>query len=666
MDFPLSEIKGIGPQRQKALKAAGIDTVRRLLLRLPVDYRDLSEVRPLANLSAGDVAAVEVWIHGAVSARYYKGLHITRARVTDGSDVMPAVWFNQPWLKGKLNKDEPLLLYGRVEAKGGGLQLTSPSFEREKALIPVYAQVAGVPANVLRDAVRAALGLCEGQWPDELPESLRFRHGLCERNFAMREAHIPTGREALIAARRRLAFEELLLYQVALGLMRGGRGAGVAVDCADAWLDEYWAANPFPPTGAQQRVLGEVARDLRAPQAMARLVQGDVGSGKTAIALGALYLVARAGFQGALMAPTEVLAQQHYESAKALLGPLGITCGLLTGSLPAARKRAAHEAIASGAWRVAIGTHALISEAARYENLGLVITDEQHRFGVRQRTALSQKGISPNVLVMSATPIPRTLSLILYGDLDVSVVDELPPGRSPVKTRLVPEDKRAGLYGFLRAQIAQGRQVYVVCPLVEDSEALEAKSAQATYEALANGPLAGHRIALAHGQMKPRELEAVLSDFRSGKLSVLVATTVVEVGVNVPNASVMVIESAERFGLAQLHQLRGRVGRGAYQSWCFLMAEAGGKLKLLTETCDGFKIAEKDLEIRGAGDLFGYRQSGLAIGGLGALASDMRLLEETHEAARALMRERESEEARQVIALARAAFEKRFHEVAMN
>ncbi len=666
MDFSISELKGIGPKREQALKAAGINTVRQLLLRLPVDYRDLTQTRELSSLKAGDTAAVECFVNGSVSAYHFKGLHITRARVSDGTDSMTAVWFNQPWLKNKLAKGEKLLLYGRVEAKGSALQLTCPTFESERTLVPIYAPVAGVPGAVFRDIVRAALAISEGQWPDELPLSIRRRHDLCERNFAMRAAHLPQSREALTSARRRLSFEELLLYQAALSMMRGGRGAGVQTDFPDAWIDAYWAKCPFPATLAQRRVLGEIASDMRSQSAMARLVQGDVGSGKTAIAFGALVVNARAGFQGALMAPTEVLAQQHHESAQALMEPMGITVGLLTGSLSAKRKKAAHEAIESGQWQVVIGTHALISEATCYRNLGLVVTDEQHRFGVKQRSALAQKGISPNVLVMSATPIPRTLSLILYGDLDISVVDELPPGRTPIKTRIVPDEKRDGMYSFLRSQVGAGRQVYVVCPLVEESEALDARSAQEVYEELRDGPLAGLTVGLAHGQLKPKELEDVLSDFRKGALSVLVATTVVEVGVNVPNASVMVIENAERFGLAQLHQLRGRVGRGAYESWCFLMTQAKDKLKLLTETSDGFIIAEKDLEQRGAGDLFGYRQSGLAGGGIGFLLTDVKLLEETHEEIRRLLREGDSEETRQVLALAQSTFDARFREIAMN
>ncbi|MEG1192134.1 MAG: ATP-dependent DNA helicase RecG [Clostridia bacterium] len=667
MDAPLSSLKGVGPARLEALKAAGIDTVRQLLLSLPVDYRDLTQVRPLGSLRAGEQAAIEVFVKGPVTQRRASGLIITKARVSDGSDTMPAVWYNQPWLYAKLSGEAgPLLLYGKVEARTTGLQLTCPSFEQERGLIPVYRAIGGVSPKLFRHLVAQALAQDDAPWPDELPLDLRTSYGLCERNFAIRMAHSPASREALVAARRRLAFEELLLYQVAIWLMRVGTGPGIAICCDASSPRDFWRAMPFSPTRAQRKVLCEIASDLAADSAMARLVQGDVGCGKTAVAFGAMFLAAHAGFQSALMAPTEVLACQHYESAQALLEPLGISCGLLTGSLTPKAKRAAHEAIARGDWQVIIGTHALISESVAYARLGLVITDEQHRFGVKQRTALSQKGDSPNVLVMSATPIPRTLSLILYGDLDVSVIDELPPGRTPIKTRIVPEEKRAGLYGFLRSEVAAGRQAYIVCPLVEESEAMEARPAEKVYESLRTGPLQSLRVALAHGKMKGAQLNQVLTDFRQGAIDVLVATTVVEVGVNVPNASVMVIENAERFGLAQLHQLRGRVGRGAAASWCFLMAEPNPRLKLLTETSDGFLIAQKDMEYRGAGELFGFRQSGLTISGISSLAEDTRLLKETHDAARALFDSPDAPASKQVFALAKETFEKRLCEIAMN
>ena len=665
-DVSLSTIRGIGPARLKAFEAAGIHGVRDLVMFLPRDYRDLSAAKPLCEVRPGETACVRVRVAGEPSQRRARKLVITKVYVTDGSETLPVVWYNQPWLKDQLTRDRELMLYGRCEARGGSIQLSSPTIEQESGLIPVYRSISGVPAKAVRQSVEAALKVCEGQWPDELPESIRRRYGLCERNFAMRNAHFPDSREALETARRRIAFEELLLYQVAISLCRHSGEPGVQIASSEADLEKYWQRMPFPPTGAQRRVLQEIASDMRTPNAMARMVQGDVGSGKTAVAFGAIYLAVRGGYQAALMAPTEVLARQHYEGAKAMLEPLGMKAGLLVGSLTQKQHRIAHEAIASGEWDVVIGTHALITEGVEYKNLGLTVTDEQHRFGVRQRTELSRKGEAPNVLVMSATPIPRTLSLILYGDLDISIIDELPPGRKGVKTRIVPEDKRQGMYGFLRSEVQKGRQVYVVCPLVEESEAVDALPAELVYENLRTRDLPDLRIELVHGRMKAADKDAVLEKFRRGEADVLVSTTVIEVGVNVPNASVMVVENAERFGLAQLHQLRGRVGRGSDEAWCFLMAEPNERLKFLASTTDGFKIAQRDMELRGPGDLFGTRQSGTIVCGVGTLAGDTQLLKEVHDEARSLLRDRDSADAQAVMRLAEAAYVQKFRDAAAN
>ena len=665
-DVSLSTIRGIGPARLKAFEAAGIRSVRDLVMFLPRDYRDLSAFTPLSEVRPGETVSVRVRVAGEVSQRRARKLVITKVYVTDGSETMAVVWYNQPWLKEQLTRDRELMLCGRCEVRGGSLQLSSPTIEQETGLIPVYRSISGVPPKAVRQSVEAALKVCEGQWPDELPESIRRKYGLCERNFAMRNAHFPDSREALETARRRIAFEELLLYQVAISLCRHSGEPGVQISSSDADLTEYWSKMPFPPTGAQRRVLQEIANDMRTPNAMARMVQGDVGSGKTAVAFGAIYLAVRGGYQAALMAPTEVLARQHYEGAKAMLEPLGMKAGLLVGSLTQKQHRIAHEAITSGEWDVIIGTHALITEGVEYRRLGLTVTDEQHRFGVRQRTELSRKGETPNVLVMSATPIPRTLSLILYGDLDISIIDELPPGRKGVRTRIVPEDRRQGMYGFLRSEVQKGRQVYVVCPLVEESEAVDALPAELVYENLRNRDLPDLRIELVHGRMKAADKDAVLEKFRKGEADVLVSTTVIEVGVNVPNASVMVVENAERFGLAQLHQLRGRVGRGSDEAWCFLMAEPNERLKFLASTTDGFRIAQKDMELRGPGDLFGTRQSGSIVCGVGTLAGDTQLLKLVHDEARALLRNRESADAQAVIRLAREAYVQKFRDAAIN
>ncbi len=666
MDISLSQIKGIGPARLKAFEAAGIRTVRELTMFLPREYRDLTQTVPLCALTPGDTAAMRVKVAGEASERRARRLLITKLYVTDGTETLPVLWYNQPWLKKQMTPGRELLLYGKAERKQGCVTLVSPSVESAQGLIPVYRSIAGIPPKALRQSVEAALRICEGQWPDELPEALRRRHGLCERNFAMRNAHFPDSREALEAARRRIAFEELLLYQIALRLFRSAGRTGVKIDFDDAEPEAFWARLPFEPTSAQRRVLSEVAADLRSDRAMARMVQGDVGSGKTAIAFAAIALAHAGGWQSALMAPTEVLARQHYEAARKLFEPMGMKVGLLVGSLTPKQHRLAHEAVTGGEWDVVIGTHALITEGVAYKKLGLVVTDEQHRFGVRQRTRLSDKGDAPNVLVMSATPIPRTLSLILYGDLDISIVDELPPGRTPVATRIVPESKRPGLYDFLRREVARGRQAYFVCPLVEESEAVEALPAEAVYEDLRTSKLPQLRIELVHGKMRPADKDAALERFRAGEADILVSTTVIEVGVNVPNATVMVIENAERFGLAQLHQLRGRVGRGSEASWCFLMAEPNPRLRFLCATTDGFEIARKDMELRGPGELFGTRQSGALTAGIGALAGDAELLKLSHDEAKFLMADPDAPDARAVIALARERFADKLRDVAVN
>ena len=665
MDLQLSRLPGLGPSRLQALDKAGVHTVRDLVMRLPVAYRDLTAPTPLSQARPGLECAVAARVAGEPTEQLAPRLRITRARICDATGEAVAVWYNQPWLKKQLHPGRELLLYGRVSLRRGELQMVSPVIERERGIVPVYKAVAGVPPRAMREATRAALEMGRGQWPDELPEGIRRRYGLCERNFALFNAHFPLSAEALASARRRIAFEELLLFQTALSLLRSDAREGVQMEFDDAQIENFWKLLSFPPTSAQRRALYEMARDLRATAPMARLLQGDVGSGKTAVAFGAMYLTWKSGLQAALMAPTEVLAQQHFQDAQALFAPLGARVGLLTGSLTKKQHAQAHEALAQGAWDMVVGTHALITEGVSYKNLGLVVTDEQHRFGVRQRTRLGQKGESPNVLVMSATPIPRTLSLIVYGDLDISILDELPPGRTPVQTRVVPEGRRRDMYGFVLQKVREGRQAYVVCPLVDKSEAVEARDAQELYEELRK-LLPEARVALVHGRMKAAEKDARLEAFRRGDADILVSTTVVEVGVNVPNASVMVIENAERFGLAQLHQLRGRVGRGKYESWCFLVAEPTERLRLLTQTADGFRIAEKDMELRGPGELFGERQSGGPTIGLSMIAGDTQLLKLTHDEARALMKRPDDPQTRQIVALARREFLARLEDVALN
>ncbi len=505
--------------------------------------------------------------------------------------------------------------------------------------MPIYRPIEGLPQRTHEGLLRQALEQADAACPETLPEAVRERYGLLPYAEALRRLHRPATIAEAADGQRRISFEQLLLYQLAVRSLRDSRRAGFAMAFDKNAVDAYWRSLTFAPTGAQKRVLDEIARDLRGPEAMARMVQGDVGCGKTAVAFGAMELCVRAGYQAALMAPTELLARQHYEDMRDFLAAKGISCGLFLGGMKAKERREALAAIESGAWRVIIGTHALIGESVVYENLGLCVTDEQHRFGVGQRTRLLRKGErnarAPHLLVLSATPIPRSLALILYGDLALSVIDELPPGRKPVTTRIVPEAKRAAMYEFVRKELQRGRQAYTARPPLEADEADgEPTSAESHAELLRAGPFQGMSVGLTYGRQPSEEKAATLRAFSSGETSALVATTVVEVGVNVPNATVMVVENADGYGLAQLHQLRGRVGRGDEQSWCFLVGKPNERLRALTATNDGFEIARKDMELRGPGELLGTRQSGVAAlpGGLSVLG-DAALLRDTSECA---------------------------------
>ncbi|MBE5786432.1 MAG: ATP-dependent DNA helicase RecG [Clostridiales bacterium] len=666
----LSELKGLGKARLEALDKAGIKTLTDLLLTLPARYQDTTTLTPLGEIAPGGEVCVSGYPKAAPRLSRFKGMTSVTVRLCDETGSIPVVWFNQPWLQQQIKPEEPLTLYGRIDRdKQGRIRMASPIRVQERGITPVYKAVGGIPPKVMRDLMRQALTQLEDCCQETLPDILRIKYGLCERNFALRQAHFPETKENLFIALRRITFENMLLYQTAAAALRGERSKGIVISAGETACEAYWQTLPFPPTGAQKRVLQEIAGDLSAPHAMGRLVQGDVGCGKTALAFGAMYMAAQAGFQSVLMAPTEILARQHLESAKKMLEPLGIPCGLLLGGMKAKERREALQKIASGEWQAVIGTHALISEGVEYENLGLVITDEQHRFGVRQRRLLSKKADSdaaPNELVLSATPIPRSLALVLYGDLDLSIVDELPPGRTPVKTRIVPEEKRQGLYDFIRSEAKKGQQTYIVCPLVEESEAIDARSAQETYAELAMGPLSDLRLGMTYGDQEAAEKDETIRKFASGELDVLVSTTVIEVGVNVPAATVMVIENADRFGLSQLHQLRGRVGRGAKESWCFLMAAPNERLKTLCETNDGFVIAKKDLELRGPGDFLGTRQHGdTMIPGM-AMGADVQMLEESSSCLKWLRSPGYEAEWAQVKESARAAFARVMEEIAMN
>ena len=666
----LTELAGIGPVRAETLRAMGIFSLRDLLYTLPVRYEDHSAVSPCGTKQEGPVLVAGTLVQDP-KLSFYHGLKKVTAAVEDSTGRMPVCWYNMPWIAGELKAGQEVRLYGRLSVKNGRRVLQNPKFALpDEGLVPVYRAMKGFPAKSFRKLIQSALENVDDCCPETLPTSFRVRNHLCELNYAIRQAHFPDSLTALQIARRRLSFEQILLYLVYVTVAGSSKQPGFPFTIPAKASCSYWDSLPFDPTAAQKKVLEDIAADLRKDTAMSRLVQGDVGCGKTAVAFGAISLAKAAGYQASMMAPTEILAVQHYENAVKTLGPLGVRCRLLTGSTKARERKAILKELKDNECDAVFGTHALISRDVEYGRLGLVITDEQHRFGVNQRTNLQLKGKTmdavPHVLVMSATPIPRTLALILYGDLDLSVIDELPKGRQPVKTRLVPEAKREGMYGFLRNEIAKGRQAYIVCPLVEeDDEQHELRSAKALFESLQENELKGLRLGLTWGSQKAEDKDRVLHQFSDGSYDVLVSTTVIEVGVNNPNATIMIIENAERYGLSQLHQLRGRVGRGREESWCFLFAEPSDKLQVFCSTNDGFVIAQKDLELRGPGDLIGTRQSGEA--GSSMLFTDVRLLDEAAQCVQKLHRDPSCREELEAIeACAVSYFTAEGHTIALN
>ena len=648
----LRTLPGVGPARAGSMEKLGLKTVEDLLGYYPRGYED----RRLAATIASAPADVPVCLTLMVAeeprlSRIRKGLELVKVRLVDDTGSLTATFFNQTYMKDALRPGETYIVYGKVEGPPGRRQMTNPVCERSDrvrftgCILPVYALTHGISNNLLAGLARRCVDECAGQLEEVLPGPLRREHALAAAEFACRNIHFPRDEEALELARRRLIFEELFYLTCGMALLRTRRDEAAGVPFAIPPVEEFLTLLPFPLTGAQRRVMDEIAADVSAGPPMNRLVQGDVGSGKTMVAAYGAWLAAKNGRQCALMAPTELLAEQHFRSLAPLLEQAGLRVGLLTGAVKGKARKELLAALAAGELDLLIGTHALLSEGVDYADLGLVITDEQHRFGVAQRAALSAKARRPpHVLVLSATPIPRTLSLVIYGDLDVSVIDELPPGRTPVQTFVVGEDKRQRMYGFVRKLVGEGRQAYIVCPAVEEGEDEGAglKAATTYAQGLQTEVFPDLRVGLVHGKMKPREKDAVMTAFAGGELDVLVSTTVIEVGVDVPNAALMVVENADRFGLSQLHQLRGRVGRGKHQSYCVLVTstrnpDSRARLKVLTKTTDGFQIAEEDLKLRGPGDFFGQRQHGLPQLRIADLAGDMRVLKEAQLAAQELL-----------------------------
>ena len=646
-DTPVRYLKGVGPKTAERFEKLGILTLSDLLCHYPRRYLDFSKPYSIAEAPADTECVVKAEVFAKPGGRILPGGR-RMERITAGDDVssLEITWFNNPYATQKLELGQEYYFEGIVT--GGMLrrQMVNPQVRTAAQITAapfeaVYPQTEGLSSTVIAKCIRQLLPHVE-LLPDPLPEEMLKKYRLLSKADAVRAIHCPATEEEAFAARRRLIYEELLVLQLGIGRMknRGSASTGAPMQRLDP--APFWASLPFSPTGAQRRAVDEILTDLSGSTSMNRLLQGDVGSGKTLVAAAAIWACIRSGYQAALLAPTEILAAQHAENLNRMLAPFGMRVALLTGGMKAAARRTTLAAIRSDEADLVVGTHAILSEGVEFARLGLAVVDEQHRFGVRQRGMLAEKAANPHLLVMSATPIPRTLGLLIYGDLDISILDELPPGRKPVKTRCITGKKRRDLYGFLDREIGAGRQVYIVCPAIEDTPDGGLNAVKSYYEDIAKALLPDRRVGLMHGKLKPKEKAAVMDDFKAGRLDALVSTTVIEVGVDVPNATVMVIENAERYGLSALHQLRGRVGRGAAESWCFLVSDNTAesvqkRLKFLCSTSDGFAVAQFDLETRGPGDFFGSRQHGLPTLQIADLMNDTRTLHAAQAEATALL-----------------------------
>ena len=641
---PITILKGIGPNKAAQFAALNIHTLGDLICHFPRGYEDRTRLVTISQLEPDKPACFRAMVMNTPrTAHIRKGLDVTKVQVADHTARLNLTFFNQKFTTGQLQYGKEYIFYGAVSGDFIGYNMTSPAFEALDAppvttlrILPIYPLTAGISGAAMLKAVRQALAICDVP-PEIIPESVRQQYGILPAERAYYAIHEPASMEEAELAKRRLIFEEFFVFSAGLSLMRATRAGKQTPAYENTDLTPFMAALPFSLTGAQRRAIDEIMADFRKGTPMNRLVQGDVGSGKTMVAAAAAYCAAQNRRQSALMVPTEILAEQHHASLSRLLTPLGVRVGLLTGSMKEKDKKTVRAAIAEGNLDLIVGTHALLSDSTSFSNLGLVIADEQHRFGVAQRSRLSAKSSDPHLLVMSATPIPRTLALIMYGDLDVSILDELPPGRQTVDTFLVTESYRPRINAFIRKQVEEGHQCYVVCPAVEENEELNIKSAELWAETLQTAVFPDLKVSLLHGKMKGAEKKAIMGAFSRGESHILVATTVIEVGVDVPNATLMVIEDADRFGLSQLHQLRGRVGRGKAKSYCILTshnrnADTLQRIKAFCKTNDGFRIAEEDLKLRGPGDFFGQRQSGLPAFRVADLSCDLKTLKDAQAA----------------------------------
>lgn len=646
----IRQIKNIGEERAKKLNRLGVFTVGELIEYFPRDYDDRSRVTKINETELNKVNTVKGRIVAKPETIRIRSVQITKARIEDETGILEVVWFNQPYLKNTIKPRAEYMFTGKVCEKYARLQMESPEYEiiddkellNSGRIIPVYASTYKFSQKLFRSLIFDTLKEIRGQLDEFMPEKIRKAFNLCERSFAIENIHFPESDESFFMARRRLVFEELFLLQMRLLQLKGNvkkkKSGSVFKKLSYKRLED---ALPFSFTNAQKRVLKEITDEIKAGELMNRLIQGDVGSGKTAVAMAAAYIAVSNGCQCALMAPTDVLANQHYESFVKVFQPMGISCVLLSGAQRKKEKNQIYDRLLTGSADIAIGTHAVIQEAVKFKSLGLVITDEQHRFGVNQRNLLAQKGNNPHVLVMTATPIPRSLALILYGDLDISVIDELPPGRQKTDTIAVNTGYRQRVYNFIIKNADEGRQSYIICPMIEEGDNKELKAVMEYTEKLKAEVFYNLRVEYIHGKMKNDLKQEIMRDFSDGKIDVLVSTTVIEVGINVPNATIMLIENAERFGLSQLHQLRGRVGRGSEKSYCILISDSKNKitsqrLKVMTQSENGFEISEKDLQLRGPGDFFGTRQHGVPELKIANLYKDIPVLKEVQQAAQAM------------------------------
>lgn len=645
LDSNIQFIKGVGEKRAKLFNSLGIFCVDSLIHFYPRKYEDWSASKSLEAVKSGETVSIKATLITPVKeAMIRRGLTLFKCKFSDGENVISITIFNNKYLAKSLRIYEDYYLYGKIEKSLLNFSMNSPKIEKAEnilAIQPVYPAKEKLTSRSISKIMKTALDEL-GEIEETLDDEIMQKYSLISLDKAIKNIHFPNSADDYLPARKRLIFEELLTLQLGLLKLKSNKKSETALVIKDDYSSEFEKLLPFNLTNAQKRTISECLQDMKSKYPCNRLVQGDVGSGKTAVAASLIYSVIKNGYQATMMAPTEILATQHYESLLKILAPAGINIRLLTGSTPAKEKKEIKKALFDGEIDLIIGTHALIQNDVEFKNLALVITDEQHRFGVKQRAQLAEKGEDVHTIVMSATPIPRTLGLILYGDLDISILDELPPGRQEIRTDVVDSRYHKRLYKFIKDAIARGEQCYIVCPAVEENET-NIKSAEELADELANGEFKGYNLGILHGKMKPKDKEAIMKSFASGKVSLLVATTVVEVGVDVPNATIMVIENAERFGLSTLHQLRGRVGRGNKKSYCVLVSDAKGetareRLMTMKKYSDGFKIADTDLKLRGPGDFFGSRQHGLPELKIADMVEDMDTLQNAQECAKSILR----------------------------